>query len=400
MAIDRRVDERVVHEQDLLLRLLVPTAGVVLKRGVVVGVRPVGGEERGLVVGAPAHPAVRHPLPRGDRIAAGDEVGCGHRRLEERMRVAAVARVRFGGEHVLVGRIVQGVVEPRDAANAVAEGGMRRHVVDALAVDPDLAPVPQALEVLRRVHWAGSRIDLPCVSCTCRHHDLQTVVFDALAALSPARARIARRPGASRVERDGDGNPDLRARRRAQRRRLLRAPGERVQALGHRRRQLGVPGCRGPLPPVRLPLLPVVAARRDRPCPEGARGCDRPLLRRPVPRRAWLGVQRRRVRRSREQLLVPERGIRGDRPGVSRSPHASGPLGHGAGHDRQQRVRRHPADAERRLRRVRDARRRSLSGGAAGRDRRPQHAHLRQRQQRRLQGRLQPATRRRTRRRA
>ena len=45
--------------------------------------------------------------------------------------------------------IVQRVVQAREHAHGVAERGMRRDVLDALAVDPDLAAVAQALEVFR-----------------------------------------------------------------------------------------------------------------------------------------------------------------------------------------------------------------------------------------------------------
>jgi hypothetical protein len=74
VAVDRRVDDGVVPVQDLLLRLAVPAPRVVLERLVEVGVGAERAEERGLVVGAAAHPAVGHPRPLGDRVAVGDEV--------------------------------------------------------------------------------------------------------------------------------------------------------------------------------------------------------------------------------------------------------------------------------------------------------------------------------------
>ena len=52
--------------------------------------------------------------------------------------------------------IVQRIVEPRDRARRVAERRMRGDVVDALAVDIDLASVAQAFEVFR----AGERAAL------------------------------------------------------------------------------------------------------------------------------------------------------------------------------------------------------------------------------------------------
>jgi hypothetical protein len=43
---------------------------------------------------------------------------------------------------------MQRVVEPRDHPRGVAERRMGRDILDALAVDVDLAPVAQAVEIL------------------------------------------------------------------------------------------------------------------------------------------------------------------------------------------------------------------------------------------------------------
>ena len=48
--------------------------------------------------------------------------------------------------------IVQRVVEARDHARGVAEGRMRRDVLDAFAVDVDLAAVAQRFQKLLAVH--------------------------------------------------------------------------------------------------------------------------------------------------------------------------------------------------------------------------------------------------------
>ena len=50
----------------------------------------------------------------------------------------------------LVFGIVQRIVKPRDRARGVAERRMRGDVVDALAVDVDLAPVAQAFRDIPR----------------------------------------------------------------------------------------------------------------------------------------------------------------------------------------------------------------------------------------------------------
>jgi hypothetical protein len=51
---------------------------------------------------------------------------------------------------------MQRIVEACDRARGIAEGGMRRDVLDPLAIDIDLAPVAQALEIFR----AGERPSL------------------------------------------------------------------------------------------------------------------------------------------------------------------------------------------------------------------------------------------------
>src|SRR5262245_4740172 len=64
------------------------------------------------------------------------------------MGVAATAGVGFLRQDRLAFGIVERVVQPRDHARGVSKRGMRRDVLDALAVDPDFTPVAQALEVL------------------------------------------------------------------------------------------------------------------------------------------------------------------------------------------------------------------------------------------------------------
>jgi len=64
------------------------------------------------------------------------------------MGEATVAGIGLDDEDVLLGRIVQGVVEPGDHAGGVAERRMGRHVRDALPVDVDLASIPEALQIL------------------------------------------------------------------------------------------------------------------------------------------------------------------------------------------------------------------------------------------------------------
>ena len=73
------------------------------------------------------------------------------------MRVAAAAGIGLRRQDVLLRSVVQRVVEARDHPHGVAEGRMRRDVLDALAVDPDLAAVAQAFEVLRARQRTNAR---------------------------------------------------------------------------------------------------------------------------------------------------------------------------------------------------------------------------------------------------
>jgi hypothetical protein len=149
VTIDRRVHDRVVPVEDLLLRQGVPAAGVVRERLVEVGVRAQGAQERRLVVGTAAHPAVAEPGPRGDGALVGDQVLAAVRGGEEPVRVSAAAGVGRRGEHVALRRVVQRVVQPGGHPDRVVERRMRGHVGHPVAVQIDLPAVPQRLDVLR-----------------------------------------------------------------------------------------------------------------------------------------------------------------------------------------------------------------------------------------------------------
>jgi hypothetical protein len=143
VAVDRRVDDRVVEVQDALLGVAVPAARVVLERRVEVRVGAERAEERGLVVGRAAHPAVDEALPGGDRVARLDELLGARGRPEERVRPPAVAGVGGHAQDAFgLGR-VERVVERGDRARPVAERRVGRDVGDALAVHVDLAAVAQ-----------------------------------------------------------------------------------------------------------------------------------------------------------------------------------------------------------------------------------------------------------------
>ena len=149
VAVDRRLDEGVVHVEDALLRHAVPAPGVVLVGGVEGGVRAERGEEGRLVVGRPAHPPIAQARPGGDGVARVDQLGGARRGAEVAVGEALRASVGGAREHGARGGLVQRVVEPRQHARGVAEGRVRGHVLDPLAVDPDLPAGPQTLEELR-----------------------------------------------------------------------------------------------------------------------------------------------------------------------------------------------------------------------------------------------------------
>ena len=106
----------------------------------------------------------------------------------------------------------------------------------------------------------------------------------------------------------------------------------------HGRWLLGLPRRARPLPPLRRARLPVVAARDDRPPPQGPRGHDRDLVRQPLPRRARLGLRGRRLRRRPARLGLPLAGLPRERPELPRSRERARAVGPRDRPDRQQRL--------------------------------------------------------------
>ncbi len=146
VAVDRRVDDRMVDIGHPLLAVAVPAPRVLLVGGVEIGIGPERGEKGRLVVGRAAEPAPGQPRPGGDRVAPGDQLLGGARRDEIAMGEAAP----FGraGQHPLPFPVVfvQRVIEAGDHPRGVAEGRVLGDVLDALAVDPDLPAVVEAVE--------------------------------------------------------------------------------------------------------------------------------------------------------------------------------------------------------------------------------------------------------------
>src|SRR5262249_50096295 len=136
-----------------LLGGAVPSPRIVLVRRVVLGVAAERGEERRLVVGGAAHPAIREARPTGNGVPARDEIVRARGGAEVSVREAPGTGIGGTREHGLGRRLVERVVEPRHHSGGVAKAGVGRDIRDALAVDPDLAPVAQALQELRPGEW-------------------------------------------------------------------------------------------------------------------------------------------------------------------------------------------------------------------------------------------------------
>jgi hypothetical protein len=138
----------VIDERDFLLNLLVPGLRVCFERLVEARVGPKRCQERGLIIRAPPDPAIGNSCPFGDGVTGRHHLLDVSRRAVELVGKAAAASVGFHRQRCLARGIVQGVVEACNHPNRVSECRMRRDVLYALAVDPDLAAVPQAFEVL------------------------------------------------------------------------------------------------------------------------------------------------------------------------------------------------------------------------------------------------------------
>src|SRR4029453_128908 len=97
---------------------------------------------------SPARKSIFTARPRRDRIARRDHLLGVPTRAIEAMREPAAAGIGRHRQDGLRRGVMQRVVEPRDHPRGVAKRRMRRDILDALAVNVDLAPVANALEVL------------------------------------------------------------------------------------------------------------------------------------------------------------------------------------------------------------------------------------------------------------
>src|SRR5262249_18544453 len=110
-------------------------------------VRPQRIHQGSFVVWGAPHPAVGHAGPGRDGFALADQILARTGDAKELMRIAAVPRVGRAGQYVPGGGVVERVIELRDGARSVTERRMGGDVGNALAIDVNLATVPQAFEV-------------------------------------------------------------------------------------------------------------------------------------------------------------------------------------------------------------------------------------------------------------
>ena len=148
-AVDLGRHDRVGDVQILVARPLVEAHDVVaeLPAPAVEELAPAGeaGEHRGHVVGRAPHQPVGALGPEPVDGPPAPEVL--RRAGDEPHRADSLAAVRIDARGD-VGRCGGGVVPLGDAPDRLGEGGMPGHVVDALAVEEDGAPVAEAREIV------------------------------------------------------------------------------------------------------------------------------------------------------------------------------------------------------------------------------------------------------------
>ena len=110
VAVDRRIDDRMVHKTDAFLHPLVPSPRV---PRVITPERGIGAEcvhQRGFVVWRAAHPTVGHTRPSGNRVALPDEVLSRPGDPEELVGITAGARIRRTGQFIPLRVVVQRII--------------------------------------------------------------------------------------------------------------------------------------------------------------------------------------------------------------------------------------------------------------------------------------------------
>src|SRR5262249_25119725 len=132
-----------------------------------VGMRAEIRQEGGLVVRRASHPTIREAGPGRNSITRSYQILGTVWRAEIFVGVAARSRIRSAGQDGVGSGVVQSIVQPGDHARSVAEGRVGGYIFDPFAVDPDLAPVTQALQVFASREGAAGNMGR-CRSF-CRH---------------------------------------------------------------------------------------------------------------------------------------------------------------------------------------------------------------------------------------
>src|SRR5262249_12635186 len=76
--------------------------------------------------------------------------------LEKGVCVPSAAGIRFGAQDAFT-LVMQGVIKASEHPYGVSECGMSRYVLDALAVDPDLAAIAETFKIFLRSKRPGAR---------------------------------------------------------------------------------------------------------------------------------------------------------------------------------------------------------------------------------------------------
>src|SRR5215468_5292264 len=111
--------------------------------------------------------------------------------LEKFVRVAAGAGVGLGSEHVLASCIVQSIVELSHRGGCIAERRMDCNILDLLAINIDLSPIPKRFQELSTVERALLAFDKGFRGL--RHRALHYSYFQVLVRALPAHVKPVRK---------------------------------------------------------------------------------------------------------------------------------------------------------------------------------------------------------------
>ncbi len=148
VAVDRRLDDRVIDKRHPLLAVAVPAQRIFLIGIVKFGIGAQCRKKGRLVIGRAPEPAIGQPRPLGDRITSAHQLFGRSRRHE--IFVGEATPLGRTGQKIFCLLIiaVQRVVEPGDHPRGIAECGMLGDIFDPLAVYPHFSAIVEAVEKL------------------------------------------------------------------------------------------------------------------------------------------------------------------------------------------------------------------------------------------------------------